>query len=78
MGWFDNLGTAPMRDHTEPAERPGWAAVQYLVADTTDHENRFLENAPVSPGPATWSSRPLWTACPTRTPVRHWGPSTSS
>ncbi|MGW0561498.1 CocE/NonD family hydrolase [Streptomyces sp. NPDC003016] len=49
VGWFDNLGIAHMRDYTELAERPGWAAVQYLIADTTDHENYFLENAPVSP-----------------------------
>ncbi|MET9514767.1 CocE/NonD family hydrolase [Streptomyces sp. NPDC002994] len=49
VGWFDNLGIAHMRDYTELARRPGWAAVQYLIADTTDHENYFLENAPVSP-----------------------------
>ncbi|MFD5648714.1 CocE/NonD family hydrolase [Streptomyces sp. NPDC127039] len=50
VGWFDNLGTAHMRDYTELARRPGWAAVQYMIADTIDHENYFLENAPVSPG----------------------------
>ncbi|ORT57054.1 CocE/NonD family hydrolase [Streptomyces sp. CB03238] len=50
VGWFDNLGIAHMRDYTELARRPGWSAVQYLVADTTDHENYFLENAPVTPG----------------------------
>ncbi|WP_455355285.1 CocE/NonD family hydrolase [Streptomyces sp. SYSU K217416] len=49
VGWFDNLGIAHMRDYTELARRPGWAAVQYLIADTIDHENYFLENAPVSP-----------------------------
>ncbi|MET9857386.1 CocE/NonD family hydrolase [Streptomyces sp. NPDC006450] len=49
VGWFDNLGIAHMRDYTELARRPGWAAVQYLSADTIDHENYFLENAPVSP-----------------------------
>ncbi|MEU9736004.1 CocE/NonD family hydrolase [Streptomyces sp. NPDC048002] len=49
VGWFDNLGIAHMRDYTELAERPGWAAVQYLIADTIDHENYFLEDAPVSP-----------------------------
>ncbi|MER7111667.1 CocE/NonD family hydrolase [Streptomyces sp. NPDC000229] len=49
VGWFDNLGIAHMRDYTELARRPGWAALQYLIADTTDHENYFLENAPVSP-----------------------------
>ncbi|MFB6553429.1 CocE/NonD family hydrolase [Streptomyces sp. NPDC056405] len=49
VGWFDNLGIAHMRDYTELARRPGWAAVQYLIADTIDHENYFLENAPVPP-----------------------------
>ncbi|MGW0719257.1 CocE/NonD family hydrolase [Streptomyces sp. NPDC002778] len=49
VGWFDNLGTAHMRDYAELAKRPGWAAVQYLIADTIDHENYFLEDAPASP-----------------------------
>ncbi|GJF31454.1 X-Pro dipeptidyl-peptidase [Kitasatospora sp. NE20-6] len=49
VGWFDNLGIAHMRDYTELARRPGWSAVQYLLADTIDHENYFLENAPVPP-----------------------------
>ncbi|WP_436772565.1 CocE/NonD family hydrolase [Yinghuangia sp. YIM S09857] len=49
VGWFDNLGIAHMRDYAELAKRPGWAAVQYLSADSTDHENYFLEHAPVAP-----------------------------
>ncbi|MCF2533216.1 CocE/NonD family hydrolase [Yinghuangia soli] len=49
VGWFDNLGIAHMRDYTELAKRPAWAAVQYLYADTIDHENYFLEQAPVQP-----------------------------
>ncbi|MEU9194599.1 CocE/NonD family hydrolase [Streptomyces hundungensis] len=49
VGWFDNLGIAHMRDYTELAKRPGWAAVQYLIADTIDHENYFLEDAPAAP-----------------------------
>ncbi len=48
-GWFDNLGTAHLRDYEELAKRPGWAAVQYLIADTIDHENYFLEDAPATP-----------------------------
>ncbi|MFB7333187.1 CocE/NonD family hydrolase [Streptomyces adustus] len=48
VGWFDNLGIAHMRDYTELAGRSGWAAVQYLVADTIDHENYFLEDAPAT------------------------------
>ncbi|MFE3559222.1 CocE/NonD family hydrolase [Streptomyces sp. NPDC059193] len=49
VGWFDNLGIAHMRDYTELARRPGWAAMQYLIADTIDHENYFLDDAPVAP-----------------------------
>ncbi|MFG2819016.1 CocE/NonD family hydrolase [Kitasatospora sp. NPDC048365] len=49
VGWFDNLGTAHMRDYSELDRRPGWSAVQYLLADTIDHENYFLESAPVRP-----------------------------
>lgn len=49
VGWFDNLGAAHMRDYTELAKRPGWAAVQYLIADAIDHENYFLQDAPASP-----------------------------
>lgn len=48
VGWFDNLGTAHMRDYMELDRRPGWSAVQYLIADTTDHENYFLEHAPTT------------------------------
>lgn len=49
VGWFDNLNIAHMRDYTELDRRPGWSAVQYMVADAIDHENYFLEKAPVSP-----------------------------
>ncbi|MFD4630400.1 CocE/NonD family hydrolase [Streptomyces sp. NPDC058284] len=47
VGWFDNLGAAHMRDYTELDRRPGWPAVQYLVADAVDHENYCLDDAPV-------------------------------
>ncbi|NGN65631.1 CocE/NonD family hydrolase [Streptomyces sp. A7024] len=50
VGWFDNLGIAHMRDYAELARRPGWAAVQYLIADAVDHENYLLENAPAAHG----------------------------
>jgi predicted acyl esterase len=49
VGWFDNLGIGHMRDYTELSRRPGWAAAQYLIADTVDHENYALEDAPVPP-----------------------------
>jgi predicted acyl esterase len=47
VGWFDNLAIAHMRDYAELAARPAWAAVQYLSADATDHENYHLDRAPV-------------------------------
>ncbi|WP_406386284.1 CocE/NonD family hydrolase [Streptomyces sp. NBC_01618] len=46
VGWFDNIGSAQMYDYTQLAKHPGWAAVQYLSADSTDHENNFLQDAP--------------------------------
>ncbi|MEV7239141.1 CocE/NonD family hydrolase [Streptomyces sp. NPDC051020] len=47
VGWFDNIGSAHMYDYTQLAKRPGWAAVQYLWADSIDHENNFLHEAPL-------------------------------
>ena len=49
VGWFDNLGAAHMQDYTELSKRPSWAAIQYLHADATDHENYHLDKAPVTP-----------------------------
>lgn len=49
VGWFDNLVIAHMRDYEELASRPAWALAQYLIADSTDHENYHLSLAPVGP-----------------------------
>ena len=48
VGWFDNLSIVAMRDYAELARRPGWAAVQYLTADSVDHENYHLSHAPIT------------------------------
>ena len=48
VGWFDNLLIVSMRDYEALQQRPGWAAVQYLWADSTDHENYHLSLAPIA------------------------------
>ncbi|GGT65960.1 esterase [Streptomyces atratus] len=47
VGWYDNIGSAQMYDYTQLAKRPGWAAVQYLSADSSDHNGISLEGAPL-------------------------------
>ncbi|HEX6932581.1 MAG TPA: CocE/NonD family hydrolase [Streptosporangiaceae bacterium] len=48
VGWFDNLSIVSMRDYMALSRRPGWAAVQYLTADSVDHENYHLSHAPIA------------------------------
>ena len=48
VGWFDNLLIVSMRDYEALQQRPDWAAVQYLSADSTDHENYHLSLAPIA------------------------------
>ncbi len=48
VGWFDNLAIVSMRDYTALSRRPGWAAAQYLTADSVDHENYHLSHAPIA------------------------------
>lgn len=48
VGWFDNLSIVAMRDYMALSRRPGWAAAQYLTADSTDHENYHLSHAPIA------------------------------
>lgn len=48
VGWFDNLSIVSMRDYEALARRPAWAAVQYLTADSVDHENYHLSQAPIA------------------------------
>ena len=48
-GWFDNIGPESMRDFTALTGRPGKAGLQYLIADSTDHENYQLSDLPITP-----------------------------
>ncbi|MGN6791112.1 MAG: CocE/NonD family hydrolase [Streptosporangiaceae bacterium] len=48
VGWFDNLSIVAMRDYVALSRRPGWAAAQYLTADSVDHENYHLSHAPIT------------------------------
>lgn len=47
VGWFDNIAPHSMRDYVQLAADPRRAALQYLVADCTDHENYHLDDVPV-------------------------------
>jgi predicted acyl esterase len=51
VGWFDNIAPESMRDYTTLTSRADRARLQYLVADSTDHENYQLSDVPI--GPAT-------------------------
>jgi predicted acyl esterase len=47
VGWFDNLLIPSMRDYATLTSLPDWAPLQYLSADSVDHENHHLSHAPV-------------------------------
>ena len=49
VGWFDNILPYSMVDYTLLRARPELADLQYLVADSTDHENYHLREVPVAP-----------------------------
>jgi len=49
VGWFDNILPYSMVDYMELRSRPGLADLQYLNADSTDHENYHLREVPVAP-----------------------------
>jgi hypothetical protein len=46
VGWFDNLAPDSMRDYLALLERPQLAGLQFMVADSTDHENYRLDDVP--------------------------------
>ena len=48
-GWFDNLMPDQMRDYDALVARPDVAGLQYLEMNSTDHENYFLGDVPISP-----------------------------
>lgn len=47
VGWFDNIGPDSMRDYRTLQERG--RTLQYLIADSTDHENYALAQVPIRP-----------------------------
>ncbi|MGN6678924.1 MAG: CocE/NonD family hydrolase [Streptosporangiaceae bacterium] len=47
VGWFDNLAIVSMRDYMTLSRKPSWAPLQYLTADSVDHENYHLQLAPI-------------------------------
>jgi uncharacterized protein len=49
VGWFDNIGPESMRDYVTLMSRPGKSQLQYLIADSTDHENYQLSDVPIRP-----------------------------
>ncbi|MFJ9898384.1 CocE/NonD family hydrolase [Streptomyces sp. NPDC091280] len=48
-GWFDNCLQPSINDWAELSARPDWAPLQYLHADSIDHENYHLDDVPVPP-----------------------------
>ena len=49
VGWFDNILPYSMVDYDDLIARPEVAGLQYLVADSTDHENYHLREVPIAP-----------------------------
>ena len=49
VGWFDNILPYSMIDYDALRARPELTDLQYLVADSTDHENYHLREVPVAP-----------------------------
>ncbi|MDP4502549.1 CocE/NonD family hydrolase [Nonomuraea turcica] len=49
VGWYDNLAIASMRSYAEFLADPNWGPLQYLFADSIDHENYHLDYVPVRP-----------------------------
>jgi uncharacterized protein len=47
VGWFDNVAIAHMRDYVRLAADPSWGPLQYLWADSVDHENYHLSEVPI-------------------------------
>lgn len=47
-GWFDNCLQPSINDWTELSGRPGWAPLQYLNADSIDHECYHLDDLPIT------------------------------
>ena len=50
VGWFDNVAIPHMRDYVRLAAMPDWGPLQYLWADSVDHENYHLSEVPIGCG----------------------------
>lgn len=48
-GWFDNIAPDQMRDYTTLRARANAGSLQYLMMDSTDHENYQLGELPITP-----------------------------
>jgi predicted acyl esterase len=48
VGWFDNVAIPHMRDYARLAAMPDWGPLQYLWADSVDHENYHLSEVPIA------------------------------
>ncbi len=48
VGWFDNIAPHSFVDYEQLLARPAQAPLQYLVGDSTDHENYHLRLVPVA------------------------------
>ncbi|MGW9132448.1 CocE/NonD family hydrolase [Streptomyces sp. NPDC055681] len=44
VGWYDNLAIASLRSYARFAADPAWGPLQYLFADSIDHENYHLDH----------------------------------
>ncbi|HEX2316731.1 MAG TPA: CocE/NonD family hydrolase [Thermomonospora sp.] len=47
VGWYDNVVLHSMRDYQSLMSRPAHAPLQYLYADSIDHENYHLSLVPI-------------------------------
>jgi hypothetical protein len=50
VGWFDNISPWSMRDYMRLSRDPRLAGLQYLIGNSTDHENFRLADVPVPAG----------------------------
>ena len=50
VGWFDCIGAHSMRDYMALRALPERSRLQYLLADSADHDNHRLRSVPPSPG----------------------------
>lgn len=48
LGWFDPIAKRGMNAFEVLSGREGWAPLQYLFADSVDHENYHLDDVPLS------------------------------